>query len=178
MADLGDGDDDGPDHPGESAPGAVADLREAVAFFVIAMIRADGIVEETELDAARATLARCILFSEQSVEEDRALLRRMEGALVSDAGASAARYGPVLAVSPWRHTTLAIMATIMASDGCVDAHELTLIREVARQFGITEGEIQVIIDNIDTQALEDLITGDRPDAIDGLYSVRPGGARP
>lgn len=149
-----------------------ARLREAVAFFVIAMIRADGVVEETELDAARATMARCILFAENSVEEDRALLRLAETALLADPVASAAHHAPALSGSPWRYTALAIMTDIMMADGAMDAHELRLLTEVAGQFGIDRQEVEVMVDNVNTDGLEDLITGANPDAMAGLWSMR------
>jgi len=147
-------------------------LREAVAFCVVSMIRADGRTEPAERDHARAALARCILFAESSVEADRALLDRMDGLVERDPDGAAAHYGAVLRDSPWRYTALAIMADIMASDGQLADAEFAVLANAAAIFDATEHDLEAVVENVKTEALEDLITGENLDAIHGLIAMR------
>lgn len=147
-------------------------LREAVAFCVAAMINADGRADPAELDHARAALARCLLFADTDTAEDRTLLARMTDALETDPEGNAQRYGAVLHGSPWRYTALAIMADIMASDGRMEESEFAVLRRAAAILDATDHELEAIVENVNTDELEDLITGQDHSSIEGLLALR------
>lgn len=139
-------------------------LREAVAYAVMAMVLADGRAEPAEIDHARAALARCRLFADNEVEEDRRLLDSVERQVREDGARHAARHADILAGSPWRYAAVAIMADIMAADGTMTDEEIAMIREAAQVFGIAETQAMAILRHVGTDAIEDLITGENLDA--------------
>lgn len=153
-------------------------LHEAVAFLIVDMIWADGEVNARELDHARSSMARCRLFADSSIEDDKALIKRMEAASQEDRVGNRDHYSAILRESPWRFSALAIMADIMTADGVMDQREINVLLKAAEVQGVSEAEIMTIIENIGTDDLEDLITGDNLEALEGMLPVGGTGRLP
>lgn len=132
----------------EHAPLSRESVKEAIAYFVILMIYADGEVGKQEVDAAVATLGRCHVFSDNSNDEDFALLQRMEQKMSDNEIANTRFYGAVLARSKWKYTAAAIMADIMLADGDVDLKELGLLSRLADSAQIDQKELDAITSTI------------------------------
>lgn len=123
-------------------------MKEAIAYFVIMMIYADGAVEQSEINAAQASLARCRLFGDNSIDEDFALLVRMEKKFDQDPETHAAHYAEVLSHDNWKYTAAAILVDIMLSNGDVDDDEQALLLGLARQVGIDPADLDAMVGTI------------------------------
>lgn len=119
-------------------------MKEAVAYFVVLMIYADGSVEDEEVVAARSSLARCRLFSDNTTDEDFKLLQKMERKMNQDAEGNADKYSSVLERENWKYTAAAIMADIMLADGDADEDELALLEQLSGRVGIESEELVAI----------------------------------
>ncbi|MEQ1868304.1 MAG: tellurite resistance TerB family protein [Micropepsaceae bacterium] len=120
------------------------EMKEAIAYFVVLMIYADGSVEDSEIAAARSTLARCHLFNDNSADEDFDLLRRMESKMQADAEGAAEHYAGILGSGEWKYTAAAIMCDIMLADGDVGDDELHLLTHLASTVGIDTAELEAM----------------------------------
>lgn len=120
------------------------EMKEAVAYFVILMIYADGEVEETEVNAAQGSLCRCQLFSDNSIDDDFKLLQKMETKMLQDAEGNAEHYAEILKKDDWKYTAAAIMTDIMLSDGDMDADEAHLLQHLGTKVGIEESELEAM----------------------------------
>jgi len=124
------------------------EMKEAVAYFVVLMIYADGSVEDEEVNAAMGTVGRCRLFADNTNEEDFKLLQKMERKMNQDAEGNAEHYAEILRKDDWKYTAAAIMTDIMLADGDMDADELHLLNHLASKVGIEEGEIDAMVATI------------------------------
>jgi uncharacterized tellurite resistance protein B-like protein len=123
-------------------------LKEAVAYFVIMMIYADGAVEQSEINSAQSSLARCGLFSDNTVEDDFALLVRMEKKFAKDADGFAAEYAEILKTDNWQYTAAGILVDVMLANGDVDEDEQTLLAQLADTVGIDTGDLDALVGTI------------------------------
>lgn len=121
------------------------EMKEAIAYFVVLMIHADGSVGDDEVNVAMGTLARCRLFSDNTNQEDFALLTRMERKMQQDADGLTGHYAQVLAQDGWKYTAAAILSDIMLSDGDIDQDEVRLLKMLCDRAGITEDELDAIV---------------------------------
>lgn len=133
---------------GGDALSARDEIKEAIAYFVVLMIYADGSVEDEEIHAARATMSRCGIFSDNTVDEDFKLLQRMEQKMRQDAEGNANKYAQILKKDEWKLTAAAIMTDIMLADGSIDSDEQHLLTHLASKVGIESTEINSIIATI------------------------------
>ena len=123
-------------------------LKEAVAYFVIMMIYADGAVEQSEINSAQASLARCGLFGDNTVEDDFALLVRMEKKFGKDPEGFAAEYAQILNTDNWKYTAAAILVDVMLANGDVDEDEQGLLVGLADTVGIDRADLDAIVGTI------------------------------
>lgn len=120
-------------------------MKEAIAYFVILMIYADGAVEQSEVNAAQASLARCRLFGDNTIEDDFALLVRMEKKYSSDPEVYTSQYAEILTRDNWKYTAAAVLVDVMLSNGDVDRDEQALLQELAGVVGIDTDDLDAIV---------------------------------
>lgn len=123
-------------------------VKEAVAYFVVLMIYADGTVEEAEVQAAMGTMARCGLFGDNTNDDDFRLLQRMERKMNEDAEGNAEEYAAILLAEDWKYTAAAIMTDIMLADGEIDSDELHLLSHLASRVGIDNSELNAMTSTV------------------------------
>jgi uncharacterized tellurite resistance protein B-like protein len=123
-------------------------VKEAVAYFVVLMIYADGTVVKEEVDAAVGTIGRGRLFNDNSNDENFELLQRMEQKMTANEIGNTRFYGSILAKSKWKYTAAAIMVDIMLADGDVDLKEHGLLTRLADNAQIGQNELDSITSTI------------------------------
>lgn len=121
------------------------EMKEAIAYFVVLMIYADGTVEDEEVRVAMGTLSRCGLFTNNTNDEDFELLQNMERKMNQDAEGNAQHYANILTRDDWKFTAAAIMADIMLADGNIDSDEIHFITHLAIKAGIGDEELEAIV---------------------------------
>ena len=123
-------------------------VKEAIAYFVIMMIYADGAVEQSEINSAQASLARCGLFGDNSVDDDFALLVRMEKKFDQNPEGYAQQYAEVLNHDNWKYTAAAILVDVMLANGDVDDDEQSLLLNLAHTVGIDPSDLDAMTGTI------------------------------
>lgn len=126
----------------DNAISAREQIKEAVAYFVVLTIYANGTVDDREVRTAMGSLARCALFANNTNDDDFDLLQRMEKKFGQNAEGNAAHYAQILEQDDWKFTAVAIMADVMLADGEADADEMHLILHLASQLTMSEAEVE------------------------------------
>ena len=123
-------------------------VKEAIAYFVIMMIYADGAVEQSEVNTAQASLARCGLFNDNTVDDDFALLLRMENKYAKDPDTHAFDYAEVLAREEWSYTAASILVDVMLANGDMDENEQSLLLSLSDKVGIEHSDLDAMVGTI------------------------------
>ncbi len=123
-------------------------VKDAVAYFVIAMIYADGDVEDSEVNTAQSSMARCGLFGDNNLEEDFALLVQMEKKYARDSQRFANEYATILKEHEWQYTTAAILIDVMLADNNIDDDEVGLLKELAAMLGLSDDELDAMLNTV------------------------------
>ena len=122
-----------------------ADVKEALAFFVLLMIYASsGEIDEDAIESSLTTLERCGLFKDDTRDDIFQLLVMVEKKVVSDDKLDEAAYFHTLQYDEWNLTALAMAADVMMSDGVSEDSEIELLTGLARDAQIGTEDLRAI----------------------------------